>query len=84
MASSKALLLLALLASAAMLATAADQQTHDNKEKMAKDAGVKDWGAGGGSGEYSHVCEYGCCRRMYHGGCQKCCPPGGGRPEVKN
>ncbi|CAL5021184.1 unnamed protein product [Urochloa decumbens] len=88
---SKALLLLALLASAAVLATAAaSQQTrHDGNtaEKMVGDAaGVKDDGGGSGSGDqYGHGCEYGCCHRVYHGGCTKCCPPDAGRrPTVKN
>ncbi|RLN09973.1 hypothetical protein C2845_PM11G09540 [Panicum miliaceum] len=50
MAASKAhvLLLVALLAAAAMLATAADQRTHDSKEEMANGAaGVEHWHGGG-------------------------------------
>ncbi|RCV07059.1 hypothetical protein SETIT_1G213600v2 [Setaria italica] len=87
---SKALLLLALLASAAVLAAAADQQTHDNEPEKAtaSDAGgvEDDWHGGSGSvDQYGHACENGCCHRVYHGGCQRCCPPGGARrPEVKN
>nr|CAB3450201.1 unnamed protein product [Digitaria exilis] len=92
MASNKALLLLALLAFATVLATAAGrQQARDDKktEKMIVNdvaTGVEDWhGSGGGSDQYSHGCEYGCCHRVYHGGCQRCCQPGGAStPEVNN
>ncbi|KAF8652982.1 hypothetical protein HU200_062417 [Digitaria exilis] len=90
MASNKALLLLALLAFAAVLATAADHAGDDKKtEKMMVNdvaTGVEDWhGSRGGSDQYSHGCEYGCCHRVYHGGCQRCCQPGGAStPEVNN
>ncbi|KAL6899318.1 hypothetical protein ACP4OV_005976 [Aristida adscensionis] len=80
---SKALFLLALLASAAVLATAADQAaTHDNKEKArTNDAGVNGYRGGGGGG-----CKYGCCRHGYHGGCQQCCrsPDEVPQQQVKN
>jgi len=67
--------------------TRAPHQADDSKEEMANGgAGVEHWHGGGGSSgdEHSHGCEHGCCRRVYHGGCQKCCPPPGGRPEVGN
>ncbi|XP_062217740.1 glycine-rich cell wall structural protein-like [Phragmites australis] len=79
---SKALFLLALLASAAVLATAAEQ-THDNKET--NNAGVNDHGEGGGHGSGGGgYCRHGCCRRGYHGGCQQCCRTPDEVPEVKN
>lgn len=64
----------------------------ENNEKMvarSKDAAagvMKQERRGGGSDGYGHACEYGCCHHVFHGGCQKCCPPPlpGAPEEVKN